>query len=69
MSNMSTGKSPLEVVYTKSPKHALDLVLLPKLPSLSLTAENLAEWLQQIQEDVRLNLEQANDKYKEMAIN
>jgi hypothetical protein len=67
MSNRSTGKSPFEVVDTKPLKHALDLVLLPKLSCLSLAAKNMAERVQQIQEDVRLNLEQANDKYKAVA--
>jgi hypothetical protein len=64
VSNRSTGKSPFEVVYTKLPKHALDLVPLPKLPSLSLEAESMAKWVQKIQEELHLNLEKANSKYK-----
>jgi hypothetical protein len=43
---------------------ALDLVPLLKLPGLGLATENMAKRVQQIQEDVRQNLEQANDKYK-----
>jgi hypothetical protein len=67
MSNRSTGKSLFEVVFTKPPKHALDLVPLSKLLSLSVAAEDMAERVQQIQEEVRLNLEQANSQYKAAA--
>jgi hypothetical protein len=65
MINRSTGKSPFEVVYTKLLKHALDLVLLPKLLGLNVAAEHMVDRVQQIHEKVRLNLEQANEKYKD----
>jgi hypothetical protein len=67
MSNRSTGKSPFEVVYIKPPKYALDLVPISKLPGLNVAAEHMADRVQQIHEEVRLNLEQANDKYKDAA--
>jgi hypothetical protein len=43
MRNRSTGKSPFKVVYTKSLKHALDLVPLPKLSGLNIAVESI--WL------------------------
>jgi hypothetical protein len=67
MCNRSTGKAPFEIVYTKSPEHALDLVPLPKLPGRSIAAKNMAEQVQRIQVDVHQNQEQANDKYKAAA--
>lgn len=68
MVNRSTGKSPFEIVYIKKPKHALDLVPLPKLPGYNLPAENMAERVQKIQLEVTQNLEKANEKYKAAAI-
>lgn len=65
MKNKSTGKSPFELVYTTPPKYALDLVPLPRLPGMSIAVENLAERVQEVQAEVRSNLERANMKYKQ----
>ena len=63
----STSKSPLAIVYYVPPKHALDLVPLPELPRVSQVAENMAERIQAMQEEVRQKLEATNAKYKEAA--
>ena len=67
MMNRSTGKTPFQVVYCQPPRHALDLVPLPKLPGMSIAAEHMADRIKAIQEEVRLNLEAANAKYKAAA--
>ncbi|XP_075659267.1 uncharacterized protein LOC142629176 [Castanea sativa] len=63
--NKSTGKSPFAIVYCVPPKHALDLVPLPELPRVSQVAENMANSIQAMQEEVRQKLEAINAKYKE----
>ncbi|KAJ4706620.1 Transposon Ty3-I Gag-Pol polyprotein [Melia azedarach] len=67
MMNRSTSKTPFEVVYLQPPRHALDLVTLPALLGVSKAAENMAEKIQKIQEEVRASLESANEKYKQDA--
>ena len=65
--NRSTGKSPFVIVYCVPLKHALDLVPLLELPRVSQAAENMADRIQAMQEEVRQKLETTNAKYKEVA--
>ena len=64
MENRSTGKSPFSIVYCCPAKHALNLVPLPKLPGMSIAAENMTNRIQAIQEEVRKQPEESNAKYK-----
>ena len=65
--NRSTGKSPFVIVDCVPLKHALDLVPLLELPRVSQAAENMADRIQAMQEEVRQKLETTNAKYKEVA--
>ncbi|KAK8933702.1 hypothetical protein KSP39_PZI015574 [Platanthera zijinensis] len=60
----STGRTPFSVVYTKAPRHALDLARLLAAPP---SATQLAEETRDIQADTRLKLLESNAKYKAMA--
>ena len=42
----STSKSSLAIIYCVPPKHALDLVPLPKLLGVSQTVENIVDRIQ-----------------------
>ena len=65
--NRSTSKSPFAIVYCMPPKHTLDLVPLLELPRVSQVAENMADRIQAMQEEVRQKLEAINAKNKEAA--
>jgi len=67
MVNRSTGKAPFEVVYGTTPRLAVDLATLPKLPGASVAAEHLAKRVKATQEEVRQHLEKSYDKYKTAA--
>ena len=67
MENRSIGKTPFSIIYCYSPKHALDLVPLAKLPCMSIAAKNMANVIHAVQEEVRNQLEASSAKYKEVA--
>jgi hypothetical protein len=67
MVNRSTGKAAFEVVYGRTPRLAVDLAALPKLPGVSVAAEHLAERVKDTQEGVRQHLEKSYAKYKATA--
>jgi uncharacterized protein (UPF0276 family) len=67
MINRSIGKTPFQIVYCQPPRHALDLAPLPKLPSMSIAVEHMADRIKAIQEEVRTNLEESNARYKAAA--
>ena len=61
----SMGKSPFAIVYYMAAKHALDLVPLLEFLGVSQAAENMADHIQAMQEEVRQKLDATNAKYKE----
>ena len=46
------------------PNHVLDLVMFPKVPSLSVPTIDLAKQFQEVQTDVKNKLEKSNAKYQ-----
>jgi DNA-binding transcriptional ArsR family regulator len=65
MVNRSTGKAPFEVFYGKTPRLAIDLANLSKLPKASIAVEHLVERVKLTQEEVRQHLKHSYAKYKE----
>jgi muramidase (phage lysozyme) len=63
MVNQSTRKAPFEVIYGRTPRLAVDLAALPKLPRASVAAKHLAERVKATQEGVRQHLEESYAKY------
>ncbi|KAK9950547.1 hypothetical protein M0R45_006032 [Rubus argutus] len=67
MVNRSTGKTPFEIVYGRTPHHTLDLVPLPKLPGMSIAANHMAEKMAEIHADTKKAIEDSNAQYKSQA--
>jgi hypothetical protein len=67
MVNRSTGKAPFEVVYRRTPRLAVDLAALPKLPGAIVAVKHLAERVKATQDGVRQHLEESYAKYKTAA--
>ena len=63
MANRSTGKSPVEVVYTSLPRFTFDLANLPSIIDVSMEAERISK----LHQEVKSHLELANDSYKTAA--
>ena len=62
---MNRPKQWDQIVYQRQPKHALDLIQLPKLPGYSIAAENMAGKMEMIQAEVKGRLKLSTTKYKE----
>lgn len=62
--NRSTKKTPFEIVYTRAPKHTMDLIRLPPSTDVNYNAEEFAERIQHIHNEVKKNLKEANSRYK-----
>nr|GMC93171.1 Transposon Ty3-G Gag-Pol polyprotein [Ipomoea batatas] len=63
----SIGRSPFSVVYTKTPKHAVDLLQLPSSEKIHKQADTMASQVQNVQQEIRAKLEASNAKYKTAA--
>lgn len=64
MVNRLTGKSPFAIVYGQVSRHTLDLAFLPKLPSMSIVVEKMADWINAVHIDTNKQLEGSNAKYE-----
>ncbi|KAG6503395.1 hypothetical protein ZIOFF_035708 [Zingiber officinale] len=64
VANRSTGKSPFEIVYGRSPTHYLDLT---EVPTSSKKVEDFASTIERIQEEVKKKLLESYQSYKRAA--
>jgi len=59
--------SPFEIVYGQNPSGVLDLAPVPRVGRLNPKADELADHLRGIHEQVKLAIQESNDKYKARA--
>ena len=63
--NKSTGKSPFHIVYGRSPKGVVDLIMFPYLGERNSDgASDFADNIQEMHEHVKQRFQQSNAKYK-----
>jgi hypothetical protein len=62
----STGRSPFSIVYTKVPRHVVDLLKLPSRDN-SISAVSFAENYSDLFKEVHDVLKASNQKYKQLA--
>jgi len=60
----TTGMRPFEIVYGQNPSGVLDLAPVPRIGRLNPKADELADHLRGIHEQVKLSIQESNDKYK-----
>jgi hypothetical protein len=65
--NRTTGMSPFEIVYGRVPSGVLDLAPIPRVGRISHKADEMAEHLRGIHEQVKLAIQDSNAKYKVQA--
>jgi hypothetical protein len=64
--NWSTGKSPFQIVYGRSPKGVVDLVSFPNLEGRkSVDVNDFVDIMQELQEWVKKKLQTNNENYKQ----
>lgn len=62
--NRTTGFSPFQIIYGQNPSGVLDLAPIPRVGCFSLKADEMAEHLRGIHEQVKLAIHENNTKYK-----
>lgn len=62
--NRTTRLSPFEIVYGQNPSGVLDLAPIPRVGHLNPKADEMAEHLRSIHEQVKLAIHESNAKYK-----
>jgi len=62
--NRTTGLSPFEIIYGQNPFGVLDLAPIPRVGCLNPKANEMAEHIRSIQEQVKLAIHESNAKYR-----
>ena len=62
--NRSTGRSPFQIVYGSNPPGVLDLIPIPRISRPSPKADEMAEHLKEIHNQVHTAIQESNTQYK-----